>query len=147
MLIKLTEGRSREYTFGQLKRDNPNVSFPSDISEEILAEYGVYKVAMVPAPDADSKTHRVVSRFELVGEVWTQAWSIEELPIDSAEANVRAVRNSLLNKTDWIVLRSQEQGGSIPDEWQNYRQALRDISLQPDFPYSVNWPLDSEHEE
>ena len=55
-------------------------------------------------------------------------------------ANVRAQRDSLLQETDWIVIKSYERGENIPAVWELYRQALRDITAQAGFPYSVEWP-------
>lgn len=61
MYIKTLNGQPVKYpyTLGDLKDDNPNTSFPAVISEEFLAECGVYPVTPIPAPTFDSKTQRV----------------------------------------------------------------------------------------
>lgn len=38
-------------------------------------------------------------------------------------------RNRLLADSDWVVARSIETGEPIPQEWKDYRQALRDITI------------------
>ncbi len=53
---------------------------------------------------------------------------------------VRTERNRRLSETDYMVLRAQEQGGAVPLAWRQYRQALRDITTQPD-PTSITWPV------
>jgi hypothetical protein len=53
-------------------------------------------------------------------------------------------RNQLLAETDWIVTKSLESGEAVPDEWKQYRQALRDIPTQPDFPDDIEWPTKPE---
>jgi hypothetical protein len=53
-------------------------------------------------------------------------------------------RNQLLAETDWIVTKSLESGEAVPDEWKQYRQALRDIPTQPNFPDSIEWPTKPE---
>jgi hypothetical protein len=53
---------------------------------------------------------------------------------------VRAERDQLLAKTDWVVTKSYEINTTIPQEWLNYRQALRDIPQQTGFPDNVVWP-------
>ena len=41
---------------------------------------------------------------------------------------LREKRNSLLEKTDWIVIKAKETGGTIPSAWKTYRQELRDLT-------------------
>ena len=62
------------------------------------------------------------------------AWEAGES--DRKAAAIREERNKLLTATDWRALADQ----TLSDEWQNYRQALRDISSQASFPDEVAWP-------
>lgn len=57
---------------------------------------------------------------------------------------LREERNQLLAETDWIVAKSLELGEAVPDEWKQYRQALRDIPTQPNFPDDIEWPTKPE---
>lgn len=59
---------------------------------------------------------------------------------DREATRVRSRRDGLLQETDWIVIKSYERSENIPAEWELYRQALRDITAQAGFPYSVEWP-------
>lgn len=54
----------------------------------------------------------------------------------------RLRRNQLLDNSDWSDLASAPQrlGGQVYQQWQQYRQALRDITNQPGFPTSITWP-------
>lgn len=52
----------------------------------------------------------------------------------------RLQRDGLLKESDWVVSRSAELGQPIPAEWAAYRQALRDLPLQEDFPDVIQWP-------
>ena len=52
--------------------------------------------------------------------------------------NVRATRGILIAATDWTQLSDVPQ--SIKDKWAPYRKALRDVSQQAGFPFSVVWP-------
>jgi hypothetical protein len=136
MFIKLTNGSPESYTIGQLRRDNPNTSFPKNIPAETLASYDVHPVKAVAAPDFDSKTHRVSQDVQLVDDEWTQVWSVVELPLEQAEQNIRGHRAMLLKETDWMAL----SDNTMTPAWAAYRQALRDITSQEGFPYNVNWP-------
>lgn len=136
MFIKLTNGTPETYTIEQLRRDNPNISFPKDIPADILASYDVYPVKRIPAPQIDYNTHTHVQETSLVDGEWTQAWAVVELPLDQAETNIRAHRERLLQETDWMALIDN----TLTSDWATYRQTLRDISSQEGFPYSIVWP-------
>jgi len=64
--------------------------------------------------------------------------------LDSEAADrVRTRRDSLLEETDWVVVKYTELGEAIPAEWTTYRQALRDITTHANFPHlndDEDWP-------
>jgi len=59
----------------------------------------------------------------------------------SEEEKDRADRDALLKETDWIVVKYLDIGNSVPQEWSEYRQALRDLTQQTGFPSDVEWPV------
>mgnify|MGYP000706873742 CR=1 FL=1 len=68
----------------------------------------------------------------------------EEIAAEQAKEKakaIRAERDKLLTECDWLVIREQDIGTPIPHEWKAYRQALRDITDQLDFPDDVSWPI------
>ena len=52
MYAKLKDGKISQfpYTIGQLRKDNPNVSFPKNITQGILQKYGIVGVVEGPQP-------------------------------------------------------------------------------------------------
>lgn len=61
-------------------------------------------------------------------------------PIDSEGLKdlIRKTRNGLLSQSDWTqVLDSPVDRAA----WASYRQALRDLPQQADFPSVINWPV------
>ena len=141
MYLKLTNGTPAKYTLGQLRRDNPQTSFPKLIPDDLLASYDVYPYTRPAVPEYDSLSHRLTDgAFEQVNGAWVLPYVVEEQPLEQAERNIRSRRDNLLQDTDWIVIKSYERGENIPAEWELYRQALRDITAQAGFPYSVEWP-------
>jgi len=54
-----------------------------------------------------------------------------------AEMVALSKRNRLLSDTDWMAL----SDNSMTTEMASYRQALRDITEQAGFPYTVKWPI------
>lgn len=63
--------------------------------------------------------------------------SIEDEQLD---LKAKLKRNTLLNESDWIVVKSVEANNPVPNEWIQYRQALRDITTQPGYPKNIVWP-------
>jgi hypothetical protein len=148
MYIKLTNGVPTLYTIGQLRRDNPNTSFPKTVSNEILAMYDVYPCVVAEQPSHNEKTHRVEDGdFELQDGVWTKTWTVVEKTQEEIDAwleakanDIRSLRNQLLAETDYLAL----SDNTLTAEMAAYRQALRDITNQAGFPETVEWPIKPE---
>jgi hypothetical protein len=64
------------YTTRELKRNNPNTSFPSEIPNDLLAEYNVYPVTAHPQPEVDYTEVVVEQPPELINGTWHQAWTV-----------------------------------------------------------------------
>lgn len=63
-------------------------------------------------------------------------------PTDEEQAAaVRAERNAKLSACDWTVLADAPLTTTEKTAWKAYRQALRDVTAQPTFPQSVEWPV------
>jgi hypothetical protein len=117
-----------------------NVSFPaSGPSDAFLAERGAYKVSLFR--DHDRATQKLVpcepvieNGFAYVVKVENK--TAEEIAADvaSKSAQMRAARDRALEASDWRVIRAAETGVAMDQEWQDYRQSLRDL------PNSEGWP-------
>lgn len=138
MYIRITNGQPETYSIGQLRRDNPQTSFPKHPSDEILAEYGVYSVKELPPPDYNLLTHYLKqSDLYQVDGKWQCHYYPEPLPEAQAATNVRTERDRYLAATDWKVM--PDSPHDTP-EIREYRQALRDLPTQANFPFDVVWP-------
>jgi hypothetical protein len=86
MYVKVVDGSATEYTVRDLRRDYPNVSFPPETRQELLAEYGVYPVTMTPKP-VETATQKVKGySFTGSGTDWTLLWETEsKTPQEQAE--------------------------------------------------------------
>lgn len=141
-----------------IRAENPDTSFP-----QIFVPPDNYKLVHPsdkPVFDEWTQDARELTPIEIDG-VWTQQWevvarfteytdedgtvhTVEEQQAaylqnrtEAAAAEIRSRRNTLLAESDW----TQTVDSPVDQEaWAAYRQALRDISSQPDFPWSVTWP-------
>ena len=142
MHIKLIDGQPQPYSISQLRRDNPQVSFPETPTAETLAEYDVYEVAATDPPIYDDSAYNIEQSIELVDGVWTQTWVLVEHTaedIDRQWANIRSERNQRLSACDWTQLSDAPLTNVETADWGTYRQALRDITTQSD-PFNIQWP-------
>lgn len=150
-LVKIKNGQVGQFPYpvGQLFRDNPTTSFPRNVQNTDLSFYGVYEVEVEDAPAVDEKNYNTV-RSEIPVEVsgkWVLQWYVVEKTeeekqtyYDGFAQKVRSKRDALLQESDWVVSKAYEIGEAVPTNWATYRQALRDVTLQGGFPYSVIWP-------
>lgn len=147
MFVKTTNGQIDKYpyTVGDLRRDNPNTSFPKVVPEATMAKFGMYPVGYEAAPEYDPMTHRIEhSNMPVLKDgKWVLTKMVvaltDEQIADRAAAKaseVREQRAKLIAETDWMAL----SDNTLSPEWAAYRQALRDITEQPGFPFEVTWP-------
>jgi len=136
------------YSIGQLRKDNPQVSFPKNPTDALLASYNVSHVTATERPVYDPITQNLSEGTPtLTAGVWTQVWVVTEAMIDEViqrtndlAKSTRAQRDEFLRETDWMAL----SDNTMTPAWASYRQALRDITAQEGYPYSVIWPTKPE---
>ena len=149
-----------------LRLENRNVSFPKVWNTNVFEALGIDPVLATPAP-TPSGDFKIVSRNGAVQDSngnWVQAWVEREMFTEytDEEGNVqtvaaqqtayttrknnekavveRATRDSLLKETDHFALSDV----TMTDAMRTYRQALRDVPQQSEFPNTITWPTKPE---
>jgi hypothetical protein len=151
MWAKVSDGVVLAYPYGpsELRKDNPNVSFPGNLSLSAMEDWGIVPVVPRDLPEHNPVTQDCV-RINPVfnGTDWVETWEVKEadpevVTVRSEEfaARLRAERNNLLSQCDWTQLQDAPVNRLA---WANYRQSLRDIPNQAEFPLSVVWPAKPE---
>jgi len=149
MYVKVTNGAVDQYpyTVGDLRRDNPNTSFPRQISSETLASYGLYAVTILDRPSYTERTQNLTQKTTptLNGDNWELGWTVSDKTSDEtqdyddlvAQEN-RAARDNLISVTDFYALSDV----TMSAEMTTYRQALRDITSHANWPHlnDDDWP-------
>jgi hypothetical protein len=136
------------YSIGQLRKDNPNVSFPREPSDSTLAAYNVFRVTRVDPPEVDYTKNVGETVPQKINGVWTQVWNVSDVDEDTlAERtaqkaeDIRGERGSKLANSDWTQVADAPVDKTA---WATYRQALRDVPAQAGFPWDVTWPTQPE---
>jgi len=117
-----------DITYLELNDNNQAIAGPFVIDPEVLN----------PPPKAQaisgvSPIPQVGWFYNTTNDTWTEA----SLNISSQE--LRAHRDHLLELSDWVS--GEDIPQSLKDLWFPYRQALRDIPQQSDFPNQIDWPI------
>lgn len=110
---------------------------PDDINFTPYVQEGCTLHEGAPPPEAMCPPQDMLNAWRFNME--TLAWEIVPPSNEVLWAQVRYKRDALLAETDWMTVRAQEQGAPAPQEWLDYRQALRDITQQSD-PANIVWP-------
>lgn len=153
MYVKVSNGAVDQYpyTVVNLRRDNPNTSFPKKPSNEMLADWGLYPVVFTDAPTFDDRTQKIEQETtpSNIDGVWTIGWNtnsktdaeVQEYD-DNLVVSNRLIRDRLLTETDWWAVADR----TITAEQTAYRQALRDITTHANWPHlsDDDWPTKPE---
>lgn len=136
------EGNVVQYPFKaeKIRRMYRNVSFPSIISSEILAEYNVFPVHQTTAPTIDSDLETVTSDVEFQDGKWVLVYTVVERPdLDIKQEVDEQVREKLAASLDQVMT-YLEKNEPVPAHLSQYRSELRVVHLQQGYPREVLWP-------
>jgi hypothetical protein len=128
----------------EFRRLYPKTSFPRQISEATLNDFGADVV--FEGPQAQPTRYQVAfaDGVEQIDGKWYTKHSVADMDDDAKAAKdaeqakaVRADRNTKLADSDWTQLADSTADKAA---WATYRQALRDITAQAGFPWTIDWP-------
>ena len=160
----MTEYRDRTTgeikTQGELRRDNPNMSMPKVWNPNVLDALNVDPVVTSAMPTEGIGQYQQVVRNGVEQDSngnWVEAWKIVDMFADdengtkaekeaeyqealdnTASAQNKSLRDSLLTQTDWWAMSDR----TMTAEQTAYRQALRDITSHANWPHlsEDDWP-------
>jgi len=123
----------------------PNTGFPVQLTEQIINDFGGDVV--FEGPQAQPSRYQVGFRdgVEQINGKWFTKYSVSDMDdeakaaLDAQQAkSVRDDRTKRLSECDWTQLTDAPVDKTA---WATYRQALRDVTTQEGFPWSVSWPV------
>lgn len=146
-------------TENEFRSENVNTSFPAILTVEILNDFNYDPVLEGPqAVITNQYQYSQRDGVEYINGHWYTKYiagpvfkdnneqTAEELEAayksnkDKKQAeSIRQYRNKLLTSTDWTQVYDAPVDKTA---WAIYRQELRDITLQPGFPWDINWPVE-----
>jgi hypothetical protein len=134
-------------TDNEFRALHPTTSFPPQLTEDILDSFEADVVFEGPQPQ--TTRYQFVARQGVI-QMSDGKWYRNYVAIDMSDEakaaldeqqakSVREERNRRLAACDWTQLAD----APVDDlSWAVYRQALRDVPNQTDFPWTVVWPTE-----
>jgi hypothetical protein len=126
---------------GALMRRFPSTSFPDG---NLSPPDGYVGVVDVDPPEYDYTKNIMQGSPEFIDGVWKMTWVVTDATqneiaerVAGVSSTVRRRRNDLLTVCDWTQVADAPVDKAA---WAAYRQALRDITSQAGFPWTVTWP-------
>jgi hypothetical protein len=146
MYLKLNTDSSITYPYNltEIYTDNPTISFPSTLTDELLEGFSIYRVIPTQRPALNWNEGVIQQTPTFDGQRWVQTWQVYTLTqselderIGQKWEQVRDYRNQLLTESDWTQIPDSPLYGN--QEWLDYRQALRDVT-NVENPFLIIWP-------
>lgn len=158
MFVKLENGVPVEWPVNEnrIKHENPNVSFPNDVTKIDIAAYGYAKFSYSDPPEYNTEYQECVEITPVLNEdTYVQTWQVKEkfTAEERAEYDAkkeaellatlpsvhRSKRDALISETDWWA----SSDLTMTAEQTAYRQALRDITTHVNWPHleDSDWPV------
>ena len=126
-----------------------NISNFNSLDVDSLKQFGWYPYRFIettiPSGYTIDGSYYEITDDEVLEIQTTRPLTDEEQQtiIDSHWANIRSRRNTELNESDWTQISDSPLTAEKKEEWQIYRQSLRDITTQLN-PSSIEWPTPPE---
>ncbi len=128
-----------------LPRNWKNISNFYLLDQETLKSYGWFPYRFEPAsiPEngiSDGSYYEITEEEVVEIQMYRIKTDLEiEIELDGMWSFIRERRTIKLKECDWTQLSDSPLTSEKKEEWQIYRQSLRDITLQSD-PYNIVWP-------
>jgi hypothetical protein len=88
------------YSIGQLRKDNPQTSFPKNPSDAMLASYSVFPVVSTERPTYDPITQGLRELTPvLTNGIWTQSWQVYALSAEEVAQNLQGLKDQIASET------------------------------------------------
>jgi hypothetical protein len=135
---------------------HPNISMPQQLTEATLNDFGADVVFEGPQPTGGTVyQYSQAAGVEQIGGKWYTKYILGPVFTDgettaveqeaaykatkdaAQAASVRQQRSDKLANCDWTQVDDSPVDKAV---WATYRQALRDITSQAGFPWTITWP-------
>ena len=116
----------------------------NQLTPEVMEAIGVDPVLEGPQAQPTRYQTAFQNGVEQIDGQWFTKYSVSDMDAEAIAAkdaeqakSVRTSRNDKLKDCDWTQVADATVDKAA---WATYRQALRDVTSQPGFPWAITWP-------
>jgi len=129
---------------GEFRAMHSNTSMPQQLTETLINDLGADVV--FEGPQAQPTRYQVgfADGVQQIDGKWYTKYSVADIDAEAIAAKdteqakaIRSQRTDKLKGSDWTQVADAPVDQAA---WATYRQALRDITAQPGFPWDTQWP-------
>ena len=144
MQVRIRETGAVMYE-GEFRALHPNTSLPQQLTETLINDMGGDVV--FEGPQAQPTRYQFAFRdgVEQIEGKWYTKYSVADMDDDAKAAKdteqakaIRSQRTDKLKDSDWTQVADAPVDKAA---WATYRQALRDVTQQSGFPWTIDWPV------
>jgi hypothetical protein len=142
MQIRTQDGRVMYE--GEFRALFPNTSLPQQLTETIINDLGGDVVFEGPQTQPTRYQVGFADGVQQIEGKWYTKYSVADMDAEAIAAKdteqakaIRSQRTDKLKASDWTQVADAPVDKAA---WATYRQALRDITAQPGFPWDTQWP-------
>jgi hypothetical protein len=130
---------------GEFRALFPNTSLPQQLTETLINDLGGDVV--FEGPQAQPTRYQVgfADGVQQIESKWYTKYSVADMDQEAIAAkdteqakSIRSQRTDKLKDSDWTQVADAPVDKAA---WATYRQALRDITAQTGFPWTIDWPV------
>jgi hypothetical protein len=129
---------------GEFRALFPNTSLPQQLTETIINDLGGDVVFEGPQTQPTRYQVGFADGVQQIEGKWYTKYSVADMDAEAIAAKdteqakaIRSQRTDKLKASDWTQVADAPVDKAA---WATYRQALRDITAQPGFPWDTQWP-------
>lgn len=130
--VKTSNGTIVSYPYNKnnIRSENPKVSFPSEIPDSILADYGIFPVANTSPPSVSIYQSVKENTPVLDGGVWRQSWVVVNASVPETitprQCRLVLYQQGLLGQVEQIMAQSTDD---VRITWEYALEFRRDDPL------------------
>ena len=125
-----------EFEIKEHANNKCDVLFFTNIEEIVEDDETIYKYDLYRLPMR--MRNNLKESIESNYDKWLEFAKTQEE--NKLTTKIREKRDKLLSNTDWTQMQDTALSDEKVEEYKTYRQALRDITAQDNFPYKVEFP-------